>query len=89
MNTGLYPVHGAGLGLRRAFIAAAAEQAPPEVSFWEIAPENWIAIGGGRISTELQTQASEPNPSQLIEAGRSLLDEPDLAPLAEDLRGHR
>lgn len=51
MNTDLYPVHGAGLGLRRAFIAAAAEQPPPEVSFWEIAPENWIAVGGrwGRL----------------------------------------
>jgi uncharacterized protein (UPF0276 family) len=45
------PVHGAGLGLRRAFIAAAAEQPPAEVSFWEVAPENWIGIGGrwGRL----------------------------------------
>jgi len=51
MNTRLYPVHGAGLGLRRAFLAAAAEQPPPEVSFWEIAPENWIDVGGrwGRL----------------------------------------
>jgi uncharacterized protein (UPF0276 family) len=40
------PVHGAGLGLRRAFAAAAAEQPPTEVDFWEIAPENWIGVGG-------------------------------------------
>ncbi|MFP4075365.1 MAG: DUF692 domain-containing protein [Halochromatium sp.] len=45
------PVHGAGLGLRRAFAAAAAEQPPAEVDFWEIAPENWIGVGGrwGRL----------------------------------------
>ncbi|MFP4494799.1 MAG: DUF692 domain-containing protein [Halochromatium sp.] len=44
-------VHGAGLGLRRAFAAAAAEQPPAEVDFWEIAPENWIGVGGrwGRL----------------------------------------
>lgn len=43
-------LEGAGLGLRRAFIAAAAEQADA-VSFWEIAPENWIGVGGrfGRL----------------------------------------
>jgi uncharacterized protein (UPF0276 family) len=47
----VYPVHGAGLGLRRAFIAAAAEHPPAEVDFWEIAPENWIGVGGrfGRL----------------------------------------
>jgi hypothetical protein len=28
MNTNLYPVHGADLGLRRAFIAAAAQEPP-------------------------------------------------------------
>ncbi|MEA3639110.1 MAG: DUF692 domain-containing protein [Lamprobacter sp.] len=46
-----YPVHGAGLGLRRSFASAAAEQPPTEVDFWEIAPENWIGVGGrwGRI----------------------------------------
>ena len=46
-----HPVHGAGLGLRRAFAAAVAEQPPAEVDFWEIAPENWIGVGGrwGRV----------------------------------------
>ncbi len=46
MSDQLVPVHGAGLGLRRAFAAAAAEQPPAEVDFWEIAPENWIGVGG-------------------------------------------
>lgn len=41
-----HPVHGAGLGLRRAFIADVADRPPAEVDFWEIAPENWIGVGG-------------------------------------------
>jgi uncharacterized protein (UPF0276 family) len=46
MNDRNHPVHGAGLGLRRAFIAAAAEPSASKVDFWEVAPENWIGIGG-------------------------------------------
>lgn len=46
MNPGRFPVHGAGLGLRRSFIDAAAEHPPRAVDFWEIAPENWIGVGG-------------------------------------------
>jgi len=51
MNEITYPVHGAGLGLRRSFIGAAAEHPPAHVDFWEIAPENWIGVGGryGRL----------------------------------------
>lgn len=39
-------LQGAGLGLRRSFLGAAAERTPPEVDFWEMAPENWIGVGG-------------------------------------------
>jgi uncharacterized protein (UPF0276 family) len=39
-------VHGAGLGLRRAFLSEIVEQPPTEVDFYEVAPENWIPIGG-------------------------------------------
>lgn len=46
MSIRSHPVHGAGLGLRRSFLDAAAEQAPVEVDFWEVAPENWIGVGG-------------------------------------------
>ena len=51
MSTRSHPVQGAGLGLRRTFLGAAAEQAPPAVDFWEVAPENWIRVGGrqGRL----------------------------------------
>lgn len=41
-----YPVHGAGLGLRRSFIDAVVEQLPAQVDFWEVAPENWMGVGG-------------------------------------------
>jgi uncharacterized protein (UPF0276 family) len=40
-----YPVAGAGLGLRRDFLADAM-RAPPPVDFMEVAPENWIGVGG-------------------------------------------
>jgi uncharacterized protein (UPF0276 family) len=46
MGIGSYPVHGAGLGLRRDFLRAVAEDTPGQVGFWEIAPENWIGVGG-------------------------------------------
>jgi len=39
-------IHGAGLGLRRPLLNQILATAPPEVSFYEIAPENWIAMGG-------------------------------------------
>ncbi len=41
-----YPVQGAGLGLRRAFSGPFADTLPPDVSFLEVAPENWIDVGG-------------------------------------------
>ncbi len=41
-----YPVKGAGLGLRRAFLGPFADTLPTEVDFIEVAPENWIDVGG-------------------------------------------
>ncbi len=40
------PVHGAGLGLRRTLMGPLADQPPEQVSFYEVAPENWIGVGG-------------------------------------------
>ena len=42
-----YPVQGAGLGLRRAFIGSLADEIPSQIDFMEVAPENWIDVGGG------------------------------------------
>ena len=41
-----YPVQGAGLGLRRAFFGSLADDIPSQIDFMEVAPENWIDVGG-------------------------------------------
>lgn len=46
MRTTQNLLHGAGLGLRRAFLSEIVENPPQEVDFYEVAPENWITIGG-------------------------------------------
>jgi len=46
MNSKNYPVHGAGLGLRRSFMDAVVSNPPATVDFMEVAPENWMRIGG-------------------------------------------
>jgi len=47
--------NGAGLGLRRPLLAEILQHPPKNVDFYEIAPENWITIGGkmGRYFREL------------------------------------
>jgi uncharacterized protein len=46
LDTTPYLVSDAGLGLRRSFLPQIVESPPTEVGFYEIAPENWITIGG-------------------------------------------
>ena len=41
-----YPVSGAGLGLRRGLLDKLRAAPPSEVDFMEVAPENWIHVGG-------------------------------------------
>ena len=41
-----YPVTGSGLGLRRDLLNELEENFPAEIEFMEVAPENWIGIGG-------------------------------------------
>ena len=55
MTWNRFPVHGAGLGLRRAFMAALAEHPADSIDFLEVAPENWMGLGGrwGRRLREL------------------------------------
>lgn len=53
-----YPVQGAGLGLRRAFTGPLADRVPEPVSFMEIAPENWIDVGG-RYGREFRAVAGQ------------------------------
>jgi len=39
-------VHGAGLGLRRELIPALQTDVPAPIRFFELAPENWLDLGG-------------------------------------------
>jgi uncharacterized protein (UPF0276 family) len=41
-----YPVHGAGLGLRRALLGPLSSVTSEKIDFMEVAPENWIGVGG-------------------------------------------
>ena len=41
-----YPVSGAGLGLRRPLMDKLMAEPPADVDFMEVAPENWIHVGG-------------------------------------------
>lgn len=41
-----YPVTGAGLGLRRGLLNKLMAEPPQDVDFMEVAPENWIHVGG-------------------------------------------
>ncbi len=41
-----YPVQGAGLGLRRPIADKLMADPPADVDFMEVAPENWIHVGG-------------------------------------------
>ncbi|NOT85084.1 MAG: DUF692 domain-containing protein [Methylococcaceae bacterium] len=46
MDTTLNLINGAGLGLRRAFLSEALNTPLKAVDFYEVAPENWMTIGG-------------------------------------------
>ena len=58
--SGPYLVQGAGLGLRRAFIRSLADSDDwlSRINFMEVAPENWIDVGGrfGRRFREIAEQ---------------------------------
>ena len=41
-----HPVSGAGLGLRRSLLKPMRQDPPAQVSFLEVAPENWLNVGG-------------------------------------------
>ncbi|MGO9236704.1 MAG: DUF692 domain-containing protein [Methylocella sp.] len=40
------PVSGAGLGLRRSFLEPLSASIPDCIDFFEVAPENWMRVGG-------------------------------------------
>ncbi|MEK7991235.1 MAG: DUF692 domain-containing protein [Thiotrichaceae bacterium] len=48
-----HKLHGAGLGLRRDFLDSLEQQAPQQISFIELVPENWMGVGG-RLGKKLR-----------------------------------
>lgn len=40
------PISGAGLGLRRSLLETLEQSTPDDIQFMEVAPENWINLGG-------------------------------------------
>lgn len=46
MNSQVFPVRGAGLGFRRGLISSLETMPDTAVDFMELAPENWIGVGG-------------------------------------------
>jgi uncharacterized protein (UPF0276 family) len=46
MSSPFQPVQGAGLGLRRALLSPLLDADLSDVGFLELAPENWIGVGG-------------------------------------------
>lgn len=94
-------LHGVGLGLRRSMLAELPERARPlDVDFLEVAPENWIGVGGayGRRFRDLVRQYPFANHGLSLSIGgpapldraflarlRRFLDEHDVACYSEHL----
>lgn len=89
---GLPVLRGAGLGLRRSFLDQAMALPASAVDFWEIAPENWIGVGGpyGRKLRMLAERAALVcHGLSLSVGGPEPLDEPFIDRLKEFLDEHR
>lgn len=95
-----YPVSGAGLGLRRGLIDQLMAAPPADVDFMEVAPENWIRVGGKlgkklRFFTErypfvihgLSLSIGSPAPlnEALLADVRDFMDEHDIRLYSEHL----
>lgn len=84
-------IHGAGLGLRRALLGPLRDKPDAAIDFFEIAPENWIGVGG-RLGRALRS-LTERHPFvchglSLSLGGRDPLDETLLARIRRLLDAH-
>ena len=84
-------IHGAGLGLRRALLGPLRDTPEVAIDFFEIAPENWIGVGG-RLGRALRS-LTERHPFvchglSLSLGGRDPLDETLLARIRRLLDAH-
>src|SRR5436190_21566444 len=93
-------VQGAGLGLRRALTGPLAEVQPGAIGFLEVAPENWMNVGGrlGRqfrsfterfpfVTHGLSLSIGSPAPldETFVQDVRKFLDLHGIADYSEDL----
>ncbi len=86
-----YPVQGTGLGLRRAFIGSLVDDLPSQVNFMEVAPENWIDVGGnlGRQFRKISEQVPMVCHGLSLNIGGSApLDEPFVKRVKKFLETH-
>jgi uncharacterized protein (UPF0276 family) len=84
-------IHGAGLGLRRALLGPLRDNPDAAIDFFEIAPENWIGVGGrlGRALRSLtERHAFVCHGLSLSLGGRDPLDETLLARIRRLLDAH-
>jgi uncharacterized protein (UPF0276 family) len=99
-NQSQYPVHGAGLGLRRPMLDKLMADPPEDIDFMEVAPENWIHVGGKlgkklRFFTErypfvihglsLSIGAPSPLNEQLVRDVKAFMAEHDIRLYSEHL----
>ena len=91
VTTGRYPVQGAGLALKRALLSPLRSRDLDPVEFMEVAPENWMGVGGkrGRLLREyLERVPFVCHGLSLSIGGPSPLDETFLHRLRQFLDAH-
>jgi uncharacterized protein (UPF0276 family) len=92
VNQGNHPVEGAGLGLRRALLGPLRSHGLGPVDFMEVAPENWMGVGGRLGRTFREFTARVPfvcHGLSLSIGGPSPLDETFLHRLRQFLDENR
>ena len=92
MQQANYPVFGAGLGYRRAMADEMQDGPPAGVDFMEVAPENWIGLGGA-MKRQFQALAERVpfvvHGLSLSIGGPSPLDEDLVRAIGRFMREHR
>ncbi len=100
MTTPVRELHGAGLGLRRALLGPLQSMDDDSVDFMEVAPENWIGVGGrfgkqfrelaerytiGFHGLSLDIGGPDPIDTGLVTSVRQLMDEIGASSYSEHL----
>ncbi len=87
-----YPVAGAGLGFRRALMRPLENLGPSNIDFYEVAPENWIDLGGALGRRFRRFTESKPflcHGLSLNIGGPEPLDEPFIKRIRQFLDQHQ